>query len=129
MEGIAMKRMKKIQKILITLIIPILLFSFRGVSYSCPSGKGRNDGEKSIRSPLTPQLKKSNPIPSELELGMTKEAVLERYARPARINITHGSFGTHEQWVYERYRGNGLFWPYLYLFFENGKLTAWHENQ
>lgn len=50
-----------------------------------------------------------------VSIGMTKEEVTaSSWGRPQKINQTHGSFGTHEQWVY---RGG-------YLYFENGTLSA-----
>lgn len=48
-------------------------------------------------------------------IGMTKEQVVaSSWGRPQNINQSHGSFGTHEQWVYT----GG------YLYFENGILSA-----
>ena len=50
-----------------------------------------------------------------VSIEMTKEQVLaSSWGRPQKVNKTHGSFGTHEQWVY----GGG------YLYFENGILTS-----
>jgi hypothetical protein len=51
-------------------------------------------------------------------IGMTKEQVLgSSWGKPSRINTSTYSFGTKEQWVYDRYQ-NG------YLYFENGILTS-----
>lgn len=72
---------------------------------------------------LNPKLKYKN-IPSSIwnlimngrvQRGMTKEQCRLSWGNPENINVTTGSFGTHEQWVY------GLD---SYLYFENGKLTT-----
>ena len=54
---------------------------------------------------------------SKLHRGMTKEEVLEVFPRPNDINVSTGSWGTHEQWVYSR-KG-------VYLYFEDGILDSW----
>lgn len=53
-----------------------------------------------------------------IQIGMTKEMVIDSWGQPDDINRTVGSWGTHEQWVY----GVGQ-----YLYFENGKLTSWQD--
>lgn len=53
-----------------------------------------------------------------IQLGMTKEMVVDAIGKPYDINRTGGSFGVHEQWCY---RGN------VYLYFENGVLTSWQD--
>lgn len=54
------------------------------------------------------------------KLGMTGKQVREKtnWGHPSHINTTGGKWGTHEQWVYP----NGS-----YLYFENGKLTAFQQ--
>ena len=50
-----------------------------------------------------------------VHLGMTKEDVISSsWGRPSKINKTHTSEGTREQWIYNN----------NYLYFENGVLTA-----
>jgi hypothetical protein len=50
-----------------------------------------------------------------VSIGMTKEQVLaSAWGRPKKVNKTHGSFGTHKQWV----SGGG------YLYIENGILSS-----
>lgn len=46
--------------------------------------------------------------------GMTEEMVVESWGRPNDINTTTGSWGVHEQWVYDS----------AYVYFENGKVSA-----
>jgi hypothetical protein len=53
------------------------------------------------------------------EIGMTKDEIELLYGEPAQINRTGGTFGIHEQWVYPDSNE--------YLYFENGKLTAWQD--
>lgn len=49
--------------------------------------------------------------------GMTKEMCRESWGEPDDINVSIGTWGRHEQWVYgETYSS--------YLYFENGKLTT-----
>lgn len=53
----------------------------------------------------------------KVRIGMTKEMCRESWGEPDDINVSIGSWGRHEQWVYgETYSS--------YLYFENGKLTA-----
>ena len=50
---------------------------------------------------------------------MTKEMVIESIGKPDDINRTVGSWGVHEQWVYDK-RG-------LYIYFKNGKVTSFQD--
>jgi hypothetical protein len=50
-------------------------------------------------------------------IGMTKEMALISLGNPKDNNRSIGSWGVHEQWVY-----NGL-----YLYFENSKLKSYQE--
>lgn len=52
-------------------------------------------------------------------IGMTKAQVKASWGSPKDINRSVGSWGVHEQWIY------GDFGPYLY--FENGRLTAFQD--
>lgn len=54
-------------------------------------------------------------------LGMTDEMARESLGNPTDINRSVGSWGTHEQWVYESKN--------LYLYFENGKLTSFQNSK
>jgi hypothetical protein len=56
-------------------------------------------------------------IEGKIWMGMTKEMTRESRGDPEDINRTVGSWGVHEQWLY-----NGT-----YLYFENGKLTSWQD--
>jgi hypothetical protein len=50
-----------------------------------------------------------------VSLGMSKEDVLaSSWGKPRKINTSHYSWGTYEQWVYD----GG------YLYFQNGVLTS-----
>lgn len=53
-----------------------------------------------------------------LDLGMTKQQVLDIVNKPNDINRTVSTYGTREQWVYPNS---------VYLYFENGKLTTWQD--
>lgn len=50
-------------------------------------------------------------------LGMTDEMARIAFGDPKEINETVGSWGKHEQWVYNS----------IYLYFENGKLTSYQR--
>ena len=50
-------------------------------------------------------------------VGMNKKMAIISLGRPNDINRTVGSWGVHEQWVYDN----------LYLYFENGKLTSFQD--
>ncbi|MGY3214717.1 hypothetical protein [Mucilaginibacter sp. HD30] len=56
-----------------------------------------------------------------ISLGMTAKMVREVYPKPDNINRTVGSWGVHEQWVYDKGDKSE------YLYFENGKLTSWQD--
>ncbi|WP_242120951.1 coiled-coil domain-containing protein [Aestuariivivens sediminicola] len=50
-------------------------------------------------------------------IGMNKEMAIISLGSPKDINRTVGSWGVHEQWVYDN----------LYLYFENGTLTSYQN--
>ena len=50
-------------------------------------------------------------------IGMTKEMIVESWGSPNDINKTVGSWGVHEQWIYNS----------TYLYIENGILTSWQD--
>ena len=52
----------------------------------------------------------------EIWIGMSSEMVLDSQGRPKDINKTVGSWGIHEQWIYDNN---------TYLYLENGRLTNW----
>lgn len=51
----------------------------------------------------------------QVRRGMTAEQCRASWGRPRDINRTTGSYGVHEQWVYDGYN---------YLYFEDGILTT-----
>jgi hypothetical protein len=53
----------------------------------------------------------------KVKMGMSREEVVAAWGKPKDINRTVGSWGTHEQWVYEK----------QYLYFSNGKVTSWQN--
>jgi len=57
--------------------------------------------------------------PKEITLGMTKEQATDLLGYPNDNNRSVGSWGVHEQWVYE---AQGV-----YLYFENGILTSYQD--
>ncbi|MCP4553465.1 MAG: hypothetical protein GY834_15800 [Bacteroidetes bacterium] len=61
----------------------------------------------------------NNILKGKVVIGMTKEMVVEAIGNPDDKNISKGTWGVHEQWVYEKND--------LYVYFENGKLTSIQE--
>ena len=62
----------------------------------------------------------------KIEIGMTKEQVLESWGYPDDINKTITSSTVYEQWCYETPHVAGA--PaHAYLYFENGILTSWQD--
>lgn len=51
-------------------------------------------------------------------IGMTDDMATKSIGTPKAVNKSVGSWGIHEQWVYEK----------KFLYFENGKLTSWQEE-
>lgn len=56
-----------------------------------------------------------------LYVGMSMEAFTQYIrSKPDRVNVSVGSWGRHEQWVYSNL---------IYLYFENGKLGSWQMTR
>lgn len=60
----------------------------------------------------------------EVVRGMTAEEVRRSWGEPTKINASMGSYGRHEQWVYDR---GGFRSQYVYL--ENGVVTSMQSPQ
>lgn len=54
-------------------------------------------------------------------IGMTDKMARESWGDPDENNRSVGSWGVHEQWIYERYN--------TYVYFENGILTSWQDSK
>lgn len=55
-------------------------------------------------------------------LGMTVQQVVASFGRlPDDVNSTTGSWGVHDQYIWEEMGGT------QYLYFENGILTSWQD--
>lgn len=55
-------------------------------------------------------------IKNQIRIGWTKAMCIEAWGEPESVNVTKGSYGNHEQWVY--HQGSS------YLYFENGILRT-----
>lgn len=55
----------------------------------------------------------------KIRIGMTKEQVIASWGKPQSINESVGTWGKHEQWVYNS----------QYLYFENGILTSFQTSR
>lgn len=58
-----------------------------------------------------------------ISIGMNTEEVIASRGLPNNIHKTVGSWGVHEQWIY----GSPLYRGCFYLYFEDGKVTAWQN--
>jgi hypothetical protein len=56
-------------------------------------------------------------LAKKIWIGMTTEMALESWGEPDDNNRSVGSWGVHEQWIYDD----------TYVYFENGKLTSWQD--
>lgn len=54
---------------------------------------------------------------AKIKIGMTPEMAEMSWGKPKKINQDVGSWGIHEQWIYDE----------QYLYFENGKLTSFQS--
>lgn len=63
-------------------------------------------------------------IDGKVMRGMSESQVQNAWGRPTKINRSVGSYGTHEQWVYDRGR-NGA----QYVYFENGVVASMQSPQ
>jgi hypothetical protein len=81
--------------------------------------KGAKDMETRLRATGWPMDIQQSILERKVMRGMTAEQARLAWGKPSNINSNVGSWGTHEQWVYDG--GN-------YLYFENGKLTSWQTS-
>ncbi len=58
----------------------------------------------------------------QIMLGMSKEMMIASWGQPSDINKSVGSYGGHEQWVYDY-----SFFQY-FVYFDNGVITSWQER-
>jgi len=54
---------------------------------------------------------------SAVHLGMTTDQVIKAVGKPNDVNTTIGTWGIHEQWIYN-------YAPFHYIYFDNDTLTA-----
>ena len=57
-------------------------------------------------------------LEKQVKVGMTEEMVIESIGGTSNRNVTETTYGTSEQWVYGEFPDN------MYIYFENGKVTA-----
>lgn len=53
-----------------------------------------------------------------LIVGMTKDEAIQSWGRPIKTNDSGGSYGSHDQWIYESH----------YIYFQDGVLTSWQTR-
>ena len=64
-------------------------------------------------------------INGNVQIGWSKAMCKEAWGKPDKINTTTGSWGVHEQWVYEY--SSEYSYDIFCLYFENGVLTTIQE--
>lgn len=122
-------------KELLPLVLFIAALPAAAQVYKCPDATGRTviqqvpcaGGQKIDVKPATGA---GTSDPDELRIlqaiatarltrGMTAAQVRSAWGAPTKINRSVGSYGVHEQWVYDR--GN---FRAQYVYLENGKVTG-----
>lgn len=75
------------------------------------------------RNPSLPDRIKEVALKDDICVGMPSDTVYFLRGSPSRVNTSVGSYGKHEQWVYDNWgTGNE---SKAYLYFRNGTLTSW----
>ena len=77
--------------------------------------------ERKFRGMEIPEDIKELIIKEKIRIGMTDEQVILSWGPPDRKNVSVGSYGKHEQWIYSL--GN------YYLYFKNGTLTSYQFDE
>jgi len=90
--------------------------------YSLPQGQQERYWEEAHERATLERLVKQRRLEalhsiSTEDIGMTREQAESKFGLPMDVNRSVGSWGVHEQWVYNR----------TYLYFENGILTSWQD--
>ena len=63
-------------------------------------------------------------IDGKVMRGMSESQVQNAWGHPTKINRSVGSYGTHEQWVYDRGQNGSQ-----YVYFENGVVSSMQSPQ
>jgi len=101
----------------------ILLSIFLCIFIGCGTYIRENRRQTYINHHQSLSLEKKQAILNgKLLIGMTREEVLASWGRPRKSNISEGSWGVDEQWIYGRHRRN--FSDVCYVYFRNGILTS-----
>src|SRR5215510_6244564 len=80
--------------------------------------KGKTDRETQIMAKDWPYDIKRAVLERRILKGMTEEQVILSRGKPNHVNTSVGSWGEHEQWVYNS----------QYLYFENGVLKTYQTS-
>ena len=66
------------------------------------------------------EVRRANAVASgKVSVGMSADQVRRAWGTPGKVNKSVGSYGTHEQWVYDR--GESRF---QYVYVDNGVVTG-----
>jgi len=93
------------------------------VSYQaepCEAGKAEKLRLQPVPAAAPDEVVRANAVSmGRIMVGMTTEQVRRAWGSPTKINGSTGSYGRHEQWVYDR----GDF-RFQYVYIQNGVVTG-----
>lgn len=126
------------QRIFATVLIVFFATPASAQAYKCvsPEGKVSFQEQPCAASEKGQELKIKRPTPLSAEeqrliratatgsvtRGMTASQVRSSWGSPTKINESVGSYGSHEQWIYDR--GN---YRSQYVYLQNGIVTSFQS--
>lgn len=90
-----------------------------GAGQSDPSSNGSNYWKREIARQARDEKVESAISQGQVFIGMTADDARQSWGKPTKINSSVGSYGKHEQWVYDR--GNSRS---QYVYIQNGVVTS-----
>lgn len=90
-----------------------------GAGQADPTSEGSQYWKKEALRQKRDDLVAESIANRRVAIGMTADETIASWGRPTKINSSIGSYGKHEQWVYDR--GN---FRSQYVYLENGRVTS-----
>jgi len=121
---------KLILSVLSLTVVLMILVSCAAVAKLYPPTASKRTKYVKANPDLTPEIK-ALILSGDIAIGMTMAQVMASRGRPWDINKTTTAHGTRTQWVMGPVDSMAT-WPkkskqYFYIYFENGKVTAWQS--
>ena len=121
---------KLILSVLSLAVVFMILVSCAAVAKLYPPTASKRRQYVAAHPELTDEVKAAI-LSGDVVIGMTMEEVIASRGRPWDVNRTTTAYGTDEQWVMGPVDSMAT-WPkkskqYFYIYFENGKITAWQS--